>query len=46
MVKMLSFFINDVICADGVIDAKEEHFYTLWKQELKAGDNIDIADML
>jgi hypothetical protein len=46
LLKTLSYFINGVIMADGVIHPKETKYYTEWKEMLRISDDTDITEYL
>ena len=46
LIKTLSYFINGVIMADGVIHPKETKYYTEWKEMLRISDDTDITEYL
>ena len=46
LLKTLSYFINGVIEADGVIHPNETKYYMEWKQRLGLDDDIDISEYL
>ena len=46
LLKTLSYFINGVIEADGVIHPNETKYYMEWKQKFGLDDDIDISEYL
>ena len=46
LLKTLSYFINGVIEADGIIHPNETKYYMEWKQKLGLDDDIDISEYL
>ena len=46
LLRTLSYFINGVIMADGVIHPKETKYYTEWKEMLRISDDTDITEYL
>ena len=46
LIKTLSYFINGVIMADGVIHPNETKYYTEWKEMLRISDDTDITEYL
>ena len=46
LLRTLSYFINGVIEADGLIHPNETKFYQKWKDHFELNDDIDISDYL
>ncbi len=46
LLKTLSYLINEIIIADGILHLKEARFYTEWKNALELDDDINIDDYL
>lgn len=46
LLKTLSYFINGVIEADGIIHPNETIFYQIWKDRLGLNDDLDISEYL
>lgn len=46
LLKTLSYLINEIIIADGILHLKEARSYTEWKNALELDDDINIDDYL
>jgi len=46
LLRMLSYFISQIIQADSVIQPIEEQLYNKWKTELEVDNDITITDLL
>jgi uncharacterized tellurite resistance protein B-like protein len=46
LLRMLSYFINQIIKADSIIHPMEEKYYSRWKKAFHLDNNTNIGDLL